>query len=73
MNAKVIRRSCHPTTKIESVLTVVDANDLNNFRVNVIANYDCSVNSELTLPFDFPWKDLKVNLECACNLETCQM
>jgi len=66
-NARFVRRSCSPNAFVRKWY---QNDDGNAFRVALFSSVPIEENEEITIPFDFDWKDSSfalIPISCACN------
>lgn len=76
-NARFLRRSCKPNAEIREVPSIslikfINKRFVNNqLRVGIFAKEEIPADSEVTIDFDFPWKESVAKRECACGTSDC--
>ncbi|XP_067684925.1 inactive histone-lysine N-methyltransferase 2E-like isoform X1 [Haliotis asinina] len=64
-DARFIRRSCTPNAEVQHVI------EKGNIQFIVISKKDIPKGGEITIPFDYNYKECSFNVECTCQKVTC--
>jgi len=64
-NARFVRRSCKPNAEVRELFVS------HQLRVGIFAREEISPDTEITIGYDFPWRESVSRYQCACGSSDC--
>ncbi|XP_064604986.1 inactive histone-lysine N-methyltransferase 2E-like isoform X2 [Liolophura sinensis] len=64
-DARFVRRSCTPNAEIRHIVSS------GNIRFYIFSTTEIAKGTEITIPFDYQYKDCSYNVECSCSKVNC--